>query len=305
MIAAIHPVPPGRWAVGVSGGPDSVALLALLRARDDLSLHVVHLDHQLRGDASAEDARFVAELARRWNLPCTIARRDEIEPGVPDLPANAPARYRRLRLALFADVVRAEGLAGVILAHHADDQAETVLQRLLRSSGPMGLAGMRETSNVGPLRIIRPLLRVRHAQLLEYLHGIDQPWRSDASNDSPAYLRNRVRAVLRGEPQLAEALVELGAACGELRDWVVRTAPVLGERFAVGQMANLPDVLARASAARWLRERGSPADALTPDVLDRLVLMSRDAASGARQHFPGRVLVRRKGGEMSVEGVGN
>src|SRR5688500_1479814 len=158
LTAAIATVPPGRWAVGVSGGPDSVALLDLLRTRDDLALHVVHLDHQLRGDASAADAHFVADLAHRWNLPCTIARRDEIEPALADLPANPSARYRRLRLALFANVARAHGLSGVILAHHADDQAETVLQRLLRPSGPMGLAGMSATAHVGSLRIVRPLL---------------------------------------------------------------------------------------------------------------------------------------------------
>jgi tRNA(Ile)-lysidine synthetase-like protein len=304
LIAAIDTVPPGRWAVAVSGGADSVALLALLRGRDDLHLHVVHLDHQLRGDASTEDARFVADLARRWNLPCTIARRDEIEPMVADLPANPSARYRRLRLALFADVVRAHDLNGVILAHHADDQAETVLQRLLRASGPMGLAGMGPTSELGPLRVVRPLLRVRHEQLVDHLRAIDQPWRTDASNESPAQLRGRLRAVLRRAQQLTDALVDLAASCGALRDWVSPTAPALEERFAAAQLADLPHVLARASAARWLRERGSPADELTPDVLGRLVTMSRDAASPARQHFPGRVLVRRRGGEMFVDGGG-
>ncbi len=302
LTAAIETVPSGRWAVGVSGGPDSVALLALLRTRDDLSLHVVHLDHQLRGDASTGDAQFVADLARRWNLPCTIARRDEVEPTVADLPANPSARYRRLRLALFAEVVGAHQLHGVILAHHADDQAETVLQRLLRSSGPKGLAGMRASADVGSLRILRPLLRVRHAQLTGYLREADQPWRTDASNESPAYLRSRLRAALRAAPRLVVALRDLASSCGALRDSVAQTAPSLGERFSAAQLADLADVLARASAARWLRERGSPADELTRDVLDRFVTMSRDAATGARQHFPGRVLVRRRGGEMFVEG---
>jgi tRNA(Ile)-lysidine synthase len=219
LTAAIETVPPGRWAVGVSGGSDSVALLDLLRRRDDLLLHVVHLDHQLRGDASTGDAQFVADLARRWNVPCTIARRDEIERAVAGLPANPSARYRRLRLALFAEVVGAQSLHGVVLAHHADDQAETVLQRLLRSSGPTGLAGMSATADVGPLHIVRPLLRVRHAQLTGYLRETDQSWRTDASNESPAYLRSRLRAVLRATPQLVDVLVELASGCAALRDW--------------------------------------------------------------------------------------
>ena len=302
LVTAVAHVPPGRWAVGVSGGPDSVALLSLLaRQRADLAPHVVHLDHQLRGDASAEDAEFVARLAAQLNLPRTIARRDEIEPTVDNLPTNPSARYRRLRLALFAQVVRAHALDGVILAHHADDQAETVLHRLLRSSGPTGLAGMNATSRIGELTVLRPLLGVRRAQLLDYLRETRQPWRDDASNASPAYLRNRLRSLLARAPQLTEALIDLGACCGALREWVERTAPGLDEAFPVARLADLPTILARASASRWLRARGAPADELTPDVLDRLVTMSRDAASAARRHFPGRILVRRRAGMIFVD----
>jgi tRNA(Ile)-lysidine synthase len=287
--------------VGVSGGADSVALLALLRTRADLALHVVHLDHQLRGDASTADAQFVQDLANHWNLPCTVARRDEIEPQIPDLPANPSARYRRLRLALFADVARAHALSGVVLAHHADDQAETVLHRLLRSSGPMGLAGMRVTGTIAGLTILRPLLGVRRARLRDYLRATGQPWRDDASNTSPAYQRNRLRHALSRAPRLADALIELGTTCGALRNWVNEIAPQLESRFAAAQLADLPTLLARASASRWLRERGAPADELTPDVLDRLVAMASDAASPPRQHFPARLLVRRRAGVIFVE----
>src|SRR5687768_5961056 len=81
-------VPPGRWAVGVSGGADSVALLLLLRDRPDLALHVVHLDHETRGGASADDAGFVEDLAARLRVPCTVARRSEVETDMARLPAN-------------------------------------------------------------------------------------------------------------------------------------------------------------------------------------------------------------------------
>ena len=301
--AAIATVPPGRWAVGVSGGPDSVALLSLLvRERPgNVAPHVVHLDHQLRGDASTEDARFVAQLASQFKVPCTIARRDQIEPGVAGLPTNPSARYRRLRLALFADVVRAHALDGVILAHHADDQAETVLHRLLRSSGPIGLTGMRTTTQMGDLTVTRPLLGVRRSQLLDYLREIGQPWRTDASNESPEYLRNRVRALLSRRPQLIEQLIDLGARCGGLREWLERTAPVLDECFPIARLADPPDLLARVAASRWLRDHGSPPDELMPEVLDRLITMSRDAATGSRQHFPGKLLVGRRGGMMFIE----
>src|SRR5512133_2495346 len=117
LVQAVAHIPAGGWAVGVSGGADSVALLSLLRRRIDLSLQVVHLDHQTRGQASTDDAAFVEQLSRAWNLPATLARRSEIEAGLTELPANPSARYRALRLELFRRVVGRGGLQGVILAH--------------------------------------------------------------------------------------------------------------------------------------------------------------------------------------------
>ena len=117
-------VPPGLWGVAVSGGADSVALLLLLHGRPELLLHVVHLDHQIRGQASADDAEFVAKLAEKLGIPATIVRRDQIEPGIlsVSLPKNPSARYRAIRLELFRRVVEREKLHGVILAHQADDR---------------------------------------------------------------------------------------------------------------------------------------------------------------------------------------
>ena len=129
--SAVESVPPGAWAVGVSGGADSVALLSLLRMRADLSLRVVHLDHQTRGGASADDAKFATELARRWNLPCDLATLEQVLPEIHQPPKNRSARFRVARLATFRRVVEAYGLHGVILAHHAQDQAETMLAAAL------------------------------------------------------------------------------------------------------------------------------------------------------------------------------
>ena len=133
-------VPSGRWAGGVSGGADSVALLLLLDQRREsepgLFLHVVHLDHQTRGAESTADAEFVRRLAAGRGVPCTIARRDQVEREMTDLPPNPSARYRALRHEVFRRVIAQHRLQGVLLAHHADDQAETVLHRLsLRQFG--------------------------------------------------------------------------------------------------------------------------------------------------------------------------
>ncbi len=107
--------PGGRWAVGVSGGADSVALLHLLHRRADLSLHVVHLDHQTRAGESANDAAFVADLSAKLGLECTVKCRSEVEVSMENLLRNLPNRFRQARLALFRRVVETNQLNGVIL----------------------------------------------------------------------------------------------------------------------------------------------------------------------------------------------
>jgi tRNA(Ile)-lysidine synthetase-like protein len=294
-------LPSGPWAVGVSGGADSIALLSLLRAHPNVRPHVVHLDHQLRGEASAADARFGRDLAARWGVPSTVVTRASLEPRLGDLPANPSARYRALRLALFREVVGTHKLAGVLLAHHADDQAETVLARLLRGSGYAGLCGMAERTNLAGLVILRPLLQVRREALRQHLTAESQPWREDASNASDRYQRNRLRRLLRDHPSLTEDLLRLADACRSLRNWVRRASPTLDATFPADRLRNLPSILAKESARTWLIARGVPAGELdrSPAAVDRLLEMSRDSASPARLHFPGRILVTRKAGVLS------
>jgi tRNA(Ile)-lysidine synthase len=292
--SAVATVPPGRWGVGVSVGADSVALLRLLMQRTNLSLHVIHLDHQTRGEQSASDAEFVRELAERSAVHITLARRDQIEPGAARLPRNASARYRALRLELFRCAAHDHGLQGVILAHHADDQAETILHRLVRGSSAAGLGGMSPQTRLGGLLVLRPLLSIWRRQLREYLLGLGQPWREDASNASAQYTRNRLRAMLADDPELCASLLNLGDACRDLRLWVRATAPRLPERFAASELARLPDVLARQAARQWLEDRGAAPNDLSDEILDRLLEMASDAATAPRAHFPGGIAVVRK-----------
>jgi tRNA(Ile)-lysidine synthetase-like protein len=287
-------LPPGlSWAVAVSGGADSVALLLLLHDLQSLHLHVVHLNHELRGQASEADAAFVRDLATRLNLPFTIDRLSAVEPTQLDLPANASARYRALRLALFRKVVADHHLQGVILAHHADDVAETVLHRLLRGSSPPGLTGIPPITTISGLPIVRPLLHHRREDLRVFLRERNQPWREDASNQSDDYLRNRLRKILSGRPRLHTALLNLAAQCANLNHWTQTTSPILTEIFPTAALAKLPAILARHAAQRYLLTAGCPPDDLTPSVLDRLIEMSSDAATPACQSFPGPVTLRR------------
>jgi tRNA(Ile)-lysidine synthetase-like protein len=296
----IESVPAGRWAVGVSGGADSVALLLLLRSRADLSLHVVHLDHQTREGASGLDAEFVAALAERLGLPAAVARRDSVERGMEGLPMNISSRYRAVRLELFRRVVDEHGLDGVVLAHHSDDQAETVLLRLMRGSGVTKLGGMEAVQKVGGLLIRRPLLGVRRGALREYLASRGEAWREDVSNASDAYARNRVRKWLERFPEGHELLIKLGASCRRYGGWIRAGAPELGDSFRARELAGLPRVLAREAGRRWLIEQGALPGELTAAVLDRFAAMAVDAATPGRQQFPGNVDLRRRGGKLSA-----
>lgn len=314
--SAVAAVPPGRWGVAVSGGADSVALLLLLHARPDLYLHVVHLDHETRNGASADDAQFVRELARNLNRPCMIETRSAVETDVDRLASNPSARFRAARHRLFARAIRQHDLAGVILGHHADDQAETVLHRLLRGSGPAGLVGMSPRSSVGVLdahadeiaresiptrvTILRPLLGVSGGDLRAILRARGQPWREDSSNASDAYARNRLRRVLAAKPALAEALRDVSTSCRALIVWVRANTPAPGATLATAALAQLPPPLRREQARRWLAKAGVPESRIDPGVIRRLLHMVEDAATPARQQFPGDVTVRRRRGVLEV-----
>jgi tRNA(Ile)-lysidine synthase len=218
-----------------------------------------------------------------------------------DLPANTSSRYRAARIAFFRRVVAEQNLSGVILAHHADDQSETVLHRLLRGSGPMGLAAMDHCTDLGGLIIRRPLIDVPRAVLRAHLAALGESWREDASNASDDYFRNRLRRWLATEPMLTADLLRSGDACSALRAWARDAAPRLTAAFDVGHLARLPSILAAESARRWLIENHVPPDKISPAVIEQLLTMATDGASAPRAHFPGEILVRRRKGMIFVD----
>jgi tRNA(Ile)-lysidine synthase len=176
-------------AVGVSGGADSTALLVAL-AKVHPKLHVLHVNHGLRKAASA-DAAFVRRLAKKLQLPCTMI--------CVKIPAggNLEARARAARQSALHDTTLKLKAAGLLLAHHQGDVAETLLINLLRGAGARGLGGLRakRTLRVNggkPVTVLRPLLAVSRKRLHQYLLERDQPWREDESNRN-GNLRARLR----------------------------------------------------------------------------------------------------------------
>ncbi|MGZ8394361.1 MAG: tRNA lysidine(34) synthetase TilS [Nitrospira sp.] len=202
--------------VAVSGGPDSVALLSVLHALAptwDLSLTVVHCHYGLRGHESDGDARFVTTLCRRLAIPCLVAPLSVThrESGA---SSSLQERAREARYGLFRKLAGDLGAERVALGHNADDQAETVLLRMLRGAGLRGLAGM---PHIRERVFVRPLLSISRQEILSYLETAELSYRTDSSNAKPIYLRNRVRHELLPVLQsLAPAAIRILARQADL-----------------------------------------------------------------------------------------
>ena len=187
-----------KLLVALSGGADSVALLSLLRAWGGCEIAAAHFDHMIRGAESARDADFCRGLCAEWNIDYFFERAD--------VPAEAGRRgegietvAREMRYDFLRRAKHSAQADYVVLAHHMDDQAETVLMHLLRGAGVAGIAGMRTLSG----DLFRPLLNVRKRELVEYLAGKSIPWREDATNSDACTPRNALR--LKGIPALERA----------------------------------------------------------------------------------------------------
>ncbi|MBX3734354.1 MAG: tRNA lysidine(34) synthetase TilS [Verrucomicrobiae bacterium] len=267
----------GRILVAVSGGADSMMLLHLLHTLAGplrLELAVAHAHHQLRGSDADLDARLVRMTARALGLRCVMARLPVREArGLTGESLEMAAR--RLRHAFLARTARRLGMLTVALAHHADDQAELVLMRLLQGAGGDGLAGMswqNPSSADRRIVLIRPLLDLPGSRLKAAAIAGGVPFREDASNSDPGPLRNRVRLELL---PLLEARFSPA-----IRRLLGRTADLVGaEATFVG-----------AEAQRWLEHPQDRDFRVLPLALQRAVLRVQLRALG---HEPGFDTVER------------
>jgi tRNA(Ile)-lysidine synthase len=218
--------PGDRACCAISGGADSTALLLLVHAANALpknalgvGLSAVHVNHGLRGAESDGDQAFVEALCARLGVPLHLRR--------VDTPARVQAQRetveeaaRNLRYQEFRRILESGAATHILTAHTLDDQAETVLMKLLRGAWLEGLGAISPRLEFAPGTVLRPLLEVRRAALREFLKARQQPWREDSSNADEAFTRNRLRhtvlPVLREEnPQIDQALANLAELARE------------------------------------------------------------------------------------------
>ena len=278
-------IAPGDEVVcAVSGGADSMALLwglYLLREQMGFSLSAAHFNHGLRGAESDRDEAFVREFCTRYEIPLTVGAAP-VKSGEKGLEAAArDARYAFL-----------ESLPGKIAtAHTADDNAETVLMRLIRGTGLRGLGGIAPVRG----RIIRPMLTITRQQVENFLGEYHIPWIQDSSNDTDQFLRNRIRhnvmPLLKEEnPKLAENLSTMALSL-RLDDQALMDLAQKSDICSVDALRQMPPGIRSRALTRFLENSGVREPEMEHIALAESLAFSDNPS--ARGNFPGGVVIRR------------
>ena len=314
--------PGDRAGVAVSGGADSVALLrVLLELRSELGivLAVLHFNHQIRGADADADERFVAELAKQHGVEFHRSSMD-VRAYAAEHKLNLETAGRETRYRFFESFLERQELNAVATGHTMDDQAETVLMRILRGAGTKGLGGIYPKKVVASCRtavasVVRPLLGTRRAEVREYLQNIHQSWREDATNLDLQYTRNRIRHGLiplietRFQPTTAAALAQLAEVAREEENyWEAEIArlmlELISDSSAAGLKVNIARLLALHPAVqRRVLRKGAQLRGITLDF-EHLTQLLRDARAGEAGkvcELPGGWVAVREHGELRFE----
>ncbi len=297
--------------IGVSGGPDSVALfhvLLTLAPRFPLRLGVAHLNHCLRQNDSDKDAEFVASLADRFDISCYIhkanVRKYQIENKL-----SLEEAARRVRHTFLNKVAEKNRFNKIALGHHFDDNAELVLMNLFRGSGPLGLSG------IPPVRdgkIIRPLLQLNRSEIIDFLDNNGLKYISDTSNRDTRFLRNRIRHDLipllktSYNPKISQSLNRLASITRSEEEWIEDVIHPLFEKAAFsiqdGQIALSVSILNGIHVAAQRRVIRKAISKIKGD-LRRIRLTHIDSAINLLKYgpdygnidLPDRIGIQRKG----------
>ena len=315
-----------RVVVGVSGGPDSMTLLHCLvdvnRVHDlGWRLHVAHLNHGLRGEDADADAAFVEQQARALDLPVTVDHVD-VKSSATTQKRSVEEEARFSRYAFFERLCLKTDSTCVALGHHADDNAETILHRVLRGTGIRGLVGIRRTRPFRPgsdIRLVRPLLEFRRDEIRRFVADMEIPYRTDSTNAQSEYTRNFIRNTLMPQVRdtinvrVADALLRLGQQADWMEGYLQETAERSLQSLIIHQderelVINIPGVLrkGRIIQAELIRQAMLRFDIGEQDVgfghLLALVRLCRQPDSGKIVHLPGGLVARRQYDRLILSG---
>ena len=301
--------PDGHYLVGVSGGPDSVALLHWLLERGYKKLIVCHLDHQLRGTSSGRDARFVEKLASQCDVDLEMGRAN-VRALAAKQKMSIEAAAREARYKFFAQVAKQRRTQTIFVGHHADDLVETFLINLFRGSGTTGLGAMREISKRRvddvDLTVVRPFLGIWRSEIDEYIAAQQLKFREDESNKDLAALRNRIRR--RVIPYLEkilgrnirQSILRAAMIAAEEENWIEDQLPDATDvDISVAKLRDLPVALQRREILKWLRARKITNVGF--DVVEDVRSLLDHESRVAKVNLPQDRHVRRRAGKIFIE----
>lgn len=302
--------------IAVSGGADSMALLRLMADSTDQpgrdKLHVVHVNHCLRGQASDDDLRFVVDSADSLgvNVHTRSLSAEVFSPG--QTTDGLEAAAREARYGFFQEIAHKVEARYLVTAHHQDDQIETVLHRILRGTGIAGLQGMAKARQWLPgVGVVRPLLPFTRSEIIDYLNAIGQPWREDATNAGLDFTRNKIRndvlpklretlgdqvdqSLYRLSQQAAECQAVIDGLVADLLEDTVTFADSSTVRIDLHPLKGVSPYLVRELLVRVWREQNWPRQDMTQLHWQKLSELAFGQADAVADVLPGAIRAARE-----------
>jgi tRNA(Ile)-lysidine synthase len=302
--------------VGVSGGPDSMVLLHLLdhlAPALKIKLGVAHLNHCLRGAHADRDAQTVRRAASRLGIPCHVGKAHvaRVKRG---LNLSLEDAARRVRYAFFLKIMQAAGYNKLALGHHLNDNAEQMLMVLLRGAGPKGLSGI---APIRQNRFIRPLIRVRRSQIEAYAKTKGIFYVTDASNQDPRFLRNRIRHHLLPllacayNPRIEDQLSQLADVMRMEDEWIdnlitpLYANAIVDQKegrlaLSIGALQHMHPALVRRLLRRALLEAGGSLRRIGFAHIQSVQRLIMKGLDGKSVHLPRGIRVRRNADQLEM-----
>ena len=317
--------------MAVSGGPDSVALLCALVELKEQSgktskppgeehehpfIIVGHFNHRLRPEPADADQAFVESLCEQLGVRCETGHAD-VRQLAEQQGDGIESAARKSRYDFLLSLAERRGARYVLTGHTADDQAETILHRIVRGTGLRGLAGMPRARSLSPaVSLLRPMLTIDRSTVHAYLDQIEQPFCTDASNSDPAFTRNRIRKELLPliqkdfNPQAEAALLRLGQLAGDVQ----RLVDQLAERqltdciahasaecisLDCDRLQDVPDYLIRELLIQIWRDQDWPLQGMGHHEWESLAAMVQ-CKTAATTTLPGSVVAKKQDGQLSL-----